>query len=134
MLSQTVEYALRATLYIARDPERSSRVQEVADAVEAPRNYLAKILGVLARNGILESARGPAGGFRLAKDAHDVCLAEIVALFDAIEERRCLLGHGVCGMNPSCAAHQRWAPIARSMDLFFDTTTLADLLSPTALA
>ena len=128
MLSQTVEYALRATLYIARDPGRAVRVQEVADAVEAPRNYLAKILGLLAKSGILESTRGPSGGFRLAKDPADVSLADVVAEFELVDQRRCLLGHGVCGQNPSCTAHQRWAPIAQSMDRFFDHTTLEDLL------
>jgi len=129
MLSQTVEYALRATLYIARYPDRSVRVQDVATAVQAPRNYLAKILGALARAGILSSIRGPAGGFRLALDPDRVALSDVVALFDRTAQRRCLLGHGLGGENPSCTAHARWAPIARSMDGFFDTTTLADLLS-----
>jgi Rrf2 family protein len=132
MLSQTVEYALRATLYIAREPGRTVRVQEVADAVEAPQNYLSKILGALARSGILESTRGPSGGFRLAKDPADVSLADVVAQFENVDQRRCLLGNGICGQNPSCNAHARWAPIAERMDRFFDTTTLADLLSSTS--
>jgi len=128
MLSQTAEYALRATIYIARDPSRAWRVNEVADQIEAPRNYLAKILGQLARAGILESARGPAGGFRLAVGARRIALSEIVTVFEAAEPRRCLLGHGLCGENPSCTAHAAWAPIGKSMDGFFSHTTLADLL------
>src|SRR5437879_4000071 len=119
MLSQTVEYALRATLYIGREPETAMRVNEVADAIDAPRNYLAKILGQLARAGILDSTRGPAGGFRLGPRGGDVALSEIVAVFEATEQRRCLLGTGICGQNPSCTAHAAWAPIAKSMDGFF---------------
>jgi DNA-binding IscR family transcriptional regulator len=46
------------------------------------------------------------------------------------EQRRCLLGTGRCGENPSCPAHKRWAPIADSVDDFFGKTTLADLLHP----
>src|SRR5829696_86185 len=128
MLSQTVEYALRATLYIAREPSRSMRVNEIADAVDAPRNYLAKILGQLARAGILDSTRGPAGGFRLGSRPRDVALSDVVAVFESTDERRCLLGHGRCGENPSCTAHTQWAPIAQSMDGFFSHTTIADLL------
>lgn len=129
MLSQTVEYALRAAIHIAREPLHPARVNEVAEAIDAPPNYLAKILGQLARAGILESARGPTGGFRLVGRTEDVHLSDIVGAFEKAEERRCLLGHGLCGQNPSCTVHSRWAPIAKSMDGFFADTTLADLLS-----
>jgi Rrf2 family protein len=129
MLSQTIEYALRATLYIAGEDPRSVRVTEIADATDAPRNYLAKILGQLARDGILESTRGPAGGFRLGGSPAAVRLCDVVAVFEANTPRRCLLGHGICGQNPSCTAHARWVPIANQMHGFFANTTLADLLS-----
>jgi len=128
MLSQTVEYALRATLFVARAHPRPLPVGDIADAVEAPRGYLAKILSDLARNGILESSRGPGGGFRLAYDPAAFALADIIRALEGQEERRCLLGHGRCGDNPSCTAHARWAPIANQMDAFFGKTTLADLL------
>ena len=128
MLSQTVEYALRATLHIARDFPQPMRVNDIAEAVDAPRTYLAKILGDLARAGVLESTRGPAGGFRLVRDPSLVTLAEVVLPLDGREERRCLLGRGKCGENPGCTAHVRWAPIAHDVDAFFGKTTLADLL------
>ena len=133
MLSQTVEYALRAALYIARDYPHSKTGSDVADAVEAPRGYLAKILGDLARAGVLESSRGPTGGFRLNFEPEAIALSDVVTAIEGTEERRCLLGHGKCGDNPACTAHARWAPIANDMDAFFGKTTLADLLhSPTA--
>jgi Rrf2 family protein len=133
MLNQTVEYALRAVIYIARDPSVSFRAAEVATAIDAPPNYVAKILGQLARTGILESVRGPSGGFRLSKTPSTVPLAEVVAAFGRPPERRCLLGHGICGHNPSCGAHRRWVPIAKALDGFFDDTTIADMLSPAPL-
>jgi len=133
VLSQTVEYALRASIYIAQQ-RRSVRGPEVAAAVNAPRNYLGKILGTLARAGYLESSRGPAGGFRLARGSEALPLSSVVAVFEATEPRRCLLGHGDCGRSPGCNVHARWFPIARAMDEFFAQTTLADLLTPTPLA
>ena len=128
MLSQTVEYALRAVLYIAREHPRSMRVNDVADAIDAPRGYLAKILGDLARARVLDSTRGATGGFRLVSAPEDLTLSDVVAAIEGSQERRCLLGHGKCGDNPGCTAHARWAPVANQMDDFFGKTTLADLL------
>ena len=128
MFSQTVEYALRASLFVARSHPRPLPVADIAAAVEAPRGYLAKILSELARAGILESTRGPGGGFRLAREPEALAMTDVVTAIDGTEERRCLLGHGRCGDNPHCTAHARWAPIANDMDAFFGKTTLADLL------
>ena len=133
MLNQTVEYALRAVIYVAREPSTSFRAADVATGITAPRNYIAKILSQLVRAGILESVRGPTGGFRLAGLPTTVRLADVVAAFGRSVERRCLLGHGVCGNNPSCGAHRRWAPIARTLDGFFADTTIADLLATRSL-
>ena len=133
MLNQTVEYALRAVIYVARDPSASFRAVDVATEINAPRNYVAKILSQLARVGILESVRGPTGGFRLAAPPATVRLADVVAAFRRSVQRRCLLGHGVCGSNPSCSAHRRWAPIAQTLDGFFADTTIADLLATRSL-
>lgn len=128
MLSQTVEYALRASLFVARSHPKPLPASEIADAVEAPPGYLAKILGELARAGILESSRGPGGGFRISTHPNALALADIVRAIEGTPERRCLLGHGRCGDNPGCTAHTRWSPIAREMETFFGKTTLADLL------
>ena len=129
VFSQTVEYALRATLYIARQSPRPVRLMEVAEKVDAPSRYLAKTLGRLARAGILESTRGPAGGFRLAKRQERLTLARVVAAFNGTHKPRCLLGTGFCGRNPNCTVHDRWAPISHSMSEFLTRTTVADLLS-----
>jgi Rrf2 family protein len=129
VFSHTVEYALRATLYIARQQPRPVRLSEVAEAVDAPPRYLAKILGKLARAGLLESSRGRTGGFRTVAGRQRTTFAEIAAVFEPSNPPRCLLGSGVCGSRPTCAVHDRWSPIASSMNDFFRSTTIADLLS-----
>ena len=137
LLPQTAEYAMRAVLHIAAfEQGRSVRVDETADALGIPRNYLSKTLHQLARAGILTSARGPLGGFRLAIAADELTLARIVSPFVVSTERRCLLGQGLCGESPRCAVHERWAPIAKQMRDFFGDTTVADLLvvSPSTLS
>ena len=133
VLSNTMEYALRATLCIARRAPDSVRLPEIAAEIRAPARYLAKVLGHLARAGVLTSTRGPAGGFRLTPRRSGVSLSTIIAVFDPPTQRRCLLGHGICGNGSSCAVHDKWAPVAQSSADFFARTTIADLLSPTTL-
>lgn len=128
MLSHTAEHALRAVLYIATSEDRRARVSSIAVAVQAPRSYLAKILSQLAAAGILESTRGPGGGFRLAMEPEELALSRISAVFNTGEPRRCLLGRGICGAVPDCPVHGRWAPVAGVIDAFFAHTTVSDLL------
>lgn len=129
MFSQTIEYSLRAFLYIARQTPRTVRLREIASEVAAPPRYLAKLLADLARAGYLTSTRGPNGGYRLARRRTPASLAEIASVFEPVQPRRCLLGHGVCGQSPDCTVHERWSPIATSLDHFLENTTVADLVT-----
>ena len=131
MLSQTVEYALRAFLYVARHSPGSVRLEDIANETRAPRRYLAKVLAQLTHEGFLESARGPAGGYRLSPNHTDTSLGAIVAVFETATDRRCLLGSGICGRNPGCPVHERWSPIANQMTAFFSSTTVSDLVEVT---
>ena len=57
ILSQTAEHALRAVLYLAQREDELVRVGDIAEALSIPRNYLSKILHLLAREGVLASTR-----------------------------------------------------------------------------
>lgn len=131
MLSQTSEYALRAILYLhAVDGDGPVRVDDIAEALDVPRNYLSKILHALAREGLLESQRGPHGGFRLAVSAEDLPLAHVVECFEPdllSADERCLLGRGRCSESDPCAAHDRWKGVAEQIRSFFGSTSVADL-------
>jgi Rrf2 family protein len=136
MLSGTAEYALRAVVYLARgDSQAPVQADELARAVDVPRNYLGKILHQLVRARILRSTRGKHGGFRLARSPRDVTLLEIASLFDRIEgRRRCLLGRAECSdLNP-CPVHHRWRETSEQISRFFRETTLADVLGDAAAA
>ena len=136
MLSLTSEYALRAVLYLAAHADGSPvKLERIAEDIGVPRNYLSKTLHQLARVGVLRSDRGPTGGFRLARPADSMTLAEIVAPFDPARlARRCILGKGQCSDETPCAAHERWKHIAEPMRAFFRSTTVHDLLRDEAAA
>lgn len=130
MLSQTAEYALRAVLTLAAQPEgRPLGAGRLAAFLDIPKNYLSKTLHQLARAGVLESNRGKLGGFRLARPANQITLLEVVALFDDLTGRRiCLLGRPVCSDQTPCAAHRRWKAVTERTATFFRETTVADLM------
>jgi Rrf2 family protein len=131
-LSQTAEHALRAVLYLARQPN-GNRIpaESIADALSAPRNYLSKTLGVLTKAGLVTSARGPNGGFRLAVPAGELTLARVVQPFmDSTVSGVCLAGEGDCDASNPCRAHEQWAAVQAELLAPMERTTIADLLGP----
>lgn len=132
MVTRTSEHAIRALLFLAQRPEGETvPAERIAQALGAPANYLSKTLSALARQGLVGSTRGPAGGFRLRVPAGQVTLAEVVETFDDVRPRRmCLLGDRPCdGLHP-CRAHEAWSRVCAAMHAPLGATTLADLLLP----
>ena len=130
MLSVTADHALRAILALAREEgQHPVRASVIADAIGAPRNYLAKTLNLLAKAGVIASLRGPTGGFALAVSPESITVADIVALFDTPRPTtRCLLGNAQCDPRHACAAHERWTALMNTRRDSLATTTIADLL------
>lgn len=82
-LTTRSEYALLALLYLARHhTEDYVTVETVAGAQSIPHKYLEQIMLALKRARYVRSAKGQHGGYRLAKPAEHIPLAEIVRLFD----------------------------------------------------
>lgn len=108
--------------------EEPTRVDDIAEALSVPRNYLSKILHALARSGLLVSSRGPGGGFVLAPGSKSTSLAEIIQLFDPSEPQdRCFLGRPQCRDDDPCPAHAQWSVIKSSILHFLTQTTIEEL-------
>ncbi|MBI3568036.1 MAG: Rrf2 family transcriptional regulator [Gemmatimonadetes bacterium] len=132
-LSSTAQHAIRAVLYLAeRSAERPVRVDEIADALDCPRNYLSKTLHALTRAGVLRSERGPKGGFQLIDPPRELPIARVIAPFEPVAQRRCLFGRPECGGKHPCTAHHRWSGVATGVEDFFARTTVADLITEAA--
>jgi Rrf2 family protein len=130
MLSQTGEYALRAIVHIAQqDSDRTVGAREIAEARHIPPNYLSKILRELVRAGLLDSARGVGGGFRIAKPLKDIRVANIIGPFDNVaRQTQCPLGNTECGSQDICAIDAKWRPVADAFHDFVENTTLQDFV------
>lgn len=128
LYSKTCEYAIRASVYMARKPEGAQFTgQEIADAENIPKGYLLKILRTLKRQKILTSIRGPHGGFSLARPKKEILLKEVVFAIDEPDSfTGCTLGLEECDPNNPCPLHKHLVPIKEGFLKFLETTTLAD--------
>jgi len=129
MLSITADHALRAVLFLSRIPaDHSIRADAIAEAIGAPRNYLAKTLNALAKAGVLHSSRGPFGGFSLAIPARELTVASVTRLFDERPRTgQCLVHRHECDATP-CITHDKWEAITAAAMYGIENTTIAELL------
>ncbi|MBI5762519.1 MAG: Rrf2 family transcriptional regulator [Planctomycetes bacterium] len=134
MLSMTAQYALRAFVYIAgKDDKEPVLAKEIAAKTGVPPHYLSRILRDAVRAGLLDSARGVGGGFRLSRPRHKIRLSEILAPFDDILSRSsCPFGQAQCNDRNPCGFHEHWKPIASSYLKMLEETTL-DSVGPEGL-
>lgn len=129
MFSQASEYALRALTELARTEGQDwVLASQLALRLEVPVHYLAKVLQVLARRGMLESQRGRQGGFRLARPAREITAWDVVQeLDDARALYGCIMGESECSDETACPLHRLWKTIRDQFIRMLQTTTLHDL-------
>ena len=129
MLSQTVEYALRAAVFLADQDAAPSTTEQIAKATHVPPAYLSKVLQGLARGGIVTSHRGLHGGFLLARPAEQITILEVVNAVDPIRRiRECPLGFASHGVN-LCPLHRRLDEALAGVEKAFGESTLAEVLA-----
>jgi Rrf2 family transcriptional regulator, nitric oxide-sensitive transcriptional repressor len=108
MLSQTAEYALRATVHLGEQDGSPRTVQQIADAIQAPSGYLAKVLQAMTKAGIVKSRRGLHGGFILASSPESISVYDVLQAVDPIKRFRS------CPLN--IADHKDLCPLHRQLD------------------
>ncbi len=128
ILSQASKYALRAAIHLALHKGQPQLSRDIATALNVPGQYLAKILQDLARHGVLTSAKGRGGGFRLSKAAEDV---ELLTVVRAIEGQHygegCVLGLPECSSEDPCPLHNQWGAIRDGLLQMLRETRLSNL-------
>lgn len=124
-LTRYSDYALRVLLYLAARGDRLCAISEIAAAYSISQNHLMKVLHDLGRAGYVASARGRAGGYRLARPAGEIRIGELLRHTeddcDLVDCAGCALSGG-CGVAPV---------LDEAMAAFFavlDRYTLADLV------
>lgn len=130
MFSKETEYALRSLVYIQAQNNKGSNpgVVEIANEIDSPQFFTAKILHRLVKLGFIESKKGRNGGFRFNPAKPGLTLKECIV---AIEGERLLTGCGFglkhCDASNPCPMHDEYAAIRDALDQLTSTMTIREL-------
>lgn len=129
VISQTIEYALRAMVHLASlAPDSTANSETIALHTKVPQGYLSKVLRDLVVGELIVSQRGPNGGFTLARAAEQISMLDVVNAVDPLKRiRRCPLG------NPAhvklCPMHHRLDDAMDMVERQFEGTSLAEVVA-----
>ncbi len=128
MFSQTVEYALRAMMYLASLDGTPVTSERIAENTRVPAGYLSKVMRDLVLGNLVTSYRGPRGGFALVSKPDAITMLDVVGAVDPIRRiHKCPID------NPNhmnlCPLHRRLDDALAEIERSFRTVTLAEMLA-----
>ena len=122
--------SLLAEHYASGQGERLSS-RQIAQRRKLSQALLGKVLTTLSQAGIVSGSPGPGGGYTLAKPPSEIRLAEVVGLFDRLDDTIvCPFGEGWCGSGPQCPLHEQLDSLRNQVVDFLENTTFAPFESP----
>ncbi|MGZ0015565.1 RrF2 family transcriptional regulator [Yeosuana sp. AK3] len=108
MISNSSKYAIKAVLFLAinSSEEKKIMVKDIAEPINVPQAYIAKLLQELAKQKLISSTRGPKGGFFLSDLDKNRSVMDIVAVIEGERNlNACLLSLEKCDKNNPCPVH-----------------------------
>jgi Rrf2 family protein len=132
MLSNASKYAIRSVLFLAENSSKNKKfgAKKIADELEIPLSFIAKLLQQLVKSNVISSAKGPKGGFYMTKENLG---KNINAILNVIENENifegCFLGLPRCSDENPCPIHHIVAPFKEALWHKFEHQTIADFAS-----
>ena len=131
MFTKACEYAIKAMIFIAIQSQIKNRtgLNEIAIGIDSPLPFTAKILQKLVKSKLIESQKGPSGGFAISEDAAaSIRLSDIVTAIDGtLFYNKCALGFDTCNDDQPCSLHYKYKDLKTGIKEMIEQTTLADL-------
>lgn len=131
MFSKACEYGIKAAIYIAEQSliGRKVSLKDVAKSIESPEAYTSKILQQLVRNNIINSDKGPTGGFSMeTQRLEKITLSAIVSAIDGdTVYTGCGLGLKQCNEKKPCPVHNQFKLIRENLKQMLETSTVKSL-------
>ena len=132
MFTKSCQYAIRAVIYLTehQTEAKNTGVKEIADALQVPQQFLAKILQQLSRHNLISSVKGPNGGFYLSEANANVSLLDIVECMDGKNVlSACILGMPRCSSEHPCPLHHHFYGCREGLKSTLATCGIGSLLS-----
>jgi Rrf2 family protein len=127
-ISARVDYAIRAMVVLAAAEPRAITANDLAAAQEIPDRFLDNILVQLRARGLVQSQRGPEGGYRLARPAREIALAEIIrALEGPLANVRGRRAEELSYPGPAAPLREVWIALRANVRQVLEQVTLADI-------
>ena len=128
-ISKLTDYATVVMTCLAQAPADVLSAQEIAERAHLELPTTSKLLKTLAQAGLVESFRGVRGGYRLARPALEVTIADVVAAMEGpFGMTECSAHAGACGHEPHCAVRGNWRRISDAIETALRGVTLADMV------
>lgn len=131
MFSKACEYGIKAAIHIAVQSNQGDRVslKDIAKEIDSPEAFTAKILQQLAKNNIIDSVKGPAGGFEIdKKKLAKIKLSHIVSAIDGDSiYKGCGVGLKECSEKKPCPVHDKFKKIRNDLKQMLESTSLMEL-------
>lgn len=132
MFSKSCEYGLRATIFVAEQSSLNNKVsvKTIAAAIDSPEAFTGKILQILTKNNIINSIKGPYGGFEISdKQLKIIKLSDVVRVLDGDRiYTGCGLGLEQCDETSPCPLHFKFIEIRDNLRNMLEQNTLYDIL------
>lgn len=131
-IPRRVDYGLRAVIYLSdREPGKCSSIAEIASHQGMPKKFLEKIIQDLVRGGLIQSKRGAAGGYMLARAADTISFRDVIEALEGPIAVNACMDHGAgCDQIPRCTMLGVWNEVQRSITEVLSRTTIAALRQP----
>ena len=130
-VTKLTDYASVVLTVLASDPAAVLSASELAERAGLEVPTVAKLLKPLAQAGLVEGFRGANGGYKLARDAADISLVEIVeAMEGPLGMTECSVHSGQCGIEDSCGVRANWRRINDVVADALRGVSLAQMLGP----
>ncbi|RTY87991.1 Rrf2 family transcriptional regulator [Flavobacterium sp. GT3R68] len=129
MFSKSCEYAIKAMIFVAQKSKDEVRVsiKQIAEGIDAPESFIAKILQDLGKRKLINSVKGPNGGFYIDKLNLKSSIADIVKAIDGDGiYKDCVIGLKACSEKKPCPVHFEYKEIKKNLILMLETNTIAD--------
>ena len=130
MLSLTCKTAIKAVLYLSSrtDPGQKPGIREIAKAINANEHTVGKLLQTLVKHEVINSAKGPSGGFYISREQQNQPLMTIVEAIDGCGIfNECGLGLSKCSATHPCPIHNEYQTGRKLLEKLFETNKISDL-------
>ena len=133
MLSYTCKTAIKAVIYLASksDGGEKAGIREIAEHIDASEHTVGKILQTLARQNLINSVKGPSGGFFINKAQQNQPISNIVETIEGNQIfKECGLGLSKCSAKHPCPIHDEYKVARDMIEKLFREKKVKDLCDP----